>query len=85
MRRFSIGSLMALVLICASSLAALRNASDLWAGLMTLVALASVGVSVMGAVILRGREQHWWAGFAFFGGGYLALTLAPVVSTEIAP
>jgi hypothetical protein len=34
---------------------------------------------------MRGRERHWWGGFAFFGGGYLALTLAPVFSQEVMP
>src|SRR6266436_1870509 len=80
MRRFSIRTLMAFVLVSAVGLAALRNASDLWAGMMLLVALAAVGVAVLGAVILRGRERCGWAGFAFFTGGYLALAIAPWLS-----
>jgi hypothetical protein len=85
MRHFSIRNLMACVLVSAVGLAALRNASDLWAGMMLLIALAAVGVAVLGAVILRGWDRHWWAGFAFFGGGYLVLTLAPGFSTEVGP
>lgn len=77
MRRLSIRTLMAFVLIFAVGLAALRNANDLWAGVMLLFALAVVGVAVIGGVILRGRERCWWAGFAFFGGGYLALAIGP--------
>jgi hypothetical protein len=80
MRRFSIRSLMAFVLVSAIGLAALRNASDLWAGMMLLLALAIVGTALMAAVILRGQERHGWAGFAFFGGGYLALAFAPGLS-----
>ena len=80
MRRFSIRTLMAFVLVSAIGLAALRNASDLWAGMMLLLALAAVGIAVMGSVILRGCERCWCAGFAFFGGGYLALAVGPWLS-----
>src|ERR1035441_7935872 len=78
MRRISIRSLMALVLVSAVGLAALRNAGDLWAGMLLLGTLAAVGVAVMGAIILRGRERYWWLGFALFSGGYLALALGPL-------
>ncbi|MDG3002235.1 hypothetical protein [Paludisphaera mucosa] len=36
----------------------------------------------MGAVILRGRERRWWAGFAFLGSGYLMLASAPWFADE---
>jgi hypothetical protein len=85
MRRLSISSLMAFVLISAVGLAALRNAGELWAGMMLLVAVAAVGVALMATVILRGKERYWWAGFAFFGGGYLALTVGPWPSNTIRP
>ncbi len=78
MRRFSIRTLMAVVLFCAVGVAALRNASHLWAALMLLVALGCVGVAVLSAAILRGKERYWWAGFALFTGGYLVgLAFAP--------
>jgi hypothetical protein len=57
MRRFSIRTLMSAIVVSAIGLAALRNASDLWAGIMLLVALAAVGVAVLGAIILRGRDR----------------------------
>jgi hypothetical protein len=78
MRRFSIRTLMAFVFVSAVGLSAFRNASDLWAGTMLLLALAAVAVAVMGAVIMRGRERYGWAGFAFFGGGYLILSVSPL-------
>jgi hypothetical protein len=80
MRRISIRTLMAFVLVSAIGLAALRNANEIWAGTMLLLALAAVGVAVMGAVILRGKERYWWLGFAVFSGGYLVAAFSPVRS-----
>lgn len=79
MRRFSIRSLMAFIVLAAIGLAALRTASELWAAMMLLLALVSVGVSILGAVLMRGRERAWWLGFAVFGGGYLAVSVGPWV------
>jgi hypothetical protein len=66
--------------VAAVGLAALRHASDLWAGMMLLVALAAVGIAGAGAIILRGPERSWWATFAFFAGGYLAPAIGPEIS-----
>jgi hypothetical protein len=77
MRRFSVRKAMVLVAVVAAGLAALKNASDVWAGAMLLFALATVGAAIVGAVLMRGRERAWWAAFAFFAGGYLVLTVAP--------
>lgn len=52
---------------------------------MLLTALAAVGVGVMGAIILRGRERAWCAGFAFFAGGYLFLAEGPWLSPWFQP
>src|SRR4051812_8509784 len=85
MQRFSIRTLMAVVVLSALSLAALRNANKLWAGLTFMVALSIVGIAMVGAVIMRGKERCWWATFAFFGGSYLVLTCAPGFSTVVSP
>jgi hypothetical protein len=85
MRRFSIRSLMAFIVVAAVGLAALGNANELWAGMLLLAALGAVGFAVMGAAILRGKERYWWAGFAFFGGGYLALAVGPWISDTFQP
>ena len=85
MRRFSIRSLTAFIAIAAIGLAALRDANDLWAGMLLLLALAAVAIAMMGAVILRGGERYWWAGFAFFGGGYLAVAVGPWLSDAFQP
>ncbi len=79
MRRFSIRTLMAFIVLAAVGLAALRNANEDWAGMMLLTALSAVGVAVLGASLMRGRERAWWLGFAVFGGGYLSLSVGPWV------
>jgi hypothetical protein len=43
MYRFSIRAQMAIILVSAVGLAAIRNANDFWTGLMLLAALASGG------------------------------------------
>ena len=85
MRRFSIRSLMAFVFLSAVGLAALRNAGELWAGMLLLADLTAVGVALMGVVILQRKEQYWCAGFAFFGGGYLALAIVPWLCDAFKP
>ena len=67
---------MAVVLMAAVGMAALRNANAWWAGAMLMLALASVGGAVLGIIIMRGRERYWWLGFGMFCGGYLILTFA---------
>jgi hypothetical protein len=77
MRQTSVRTVMVLVLVSALGPTALRNADDLWAGMMFLTALAAVAVAAMGAVILRGHDQFWCGGLAFCGGGYLLLAVGP--------
>ncbi len=83
MRCFSIRALMAFVLGWAVSLAALRNAVDLLAGMTLLGALLAGGVAMMCAATVRGHERDWWAGFALFAGGYLSLLFGPVISDTL--
>ena len=85
MKHFSIRALMAAIVVPALGLAALKKPDQWSAGAALLFAIAAVGIALVGAVMMRGRERAWWATFAFFCGGYLVLTFAPVLSTEIAP
>ena len=85
MRHISIRSLMAFVVVAAVGLAALRNANEVWAGIMPLVALAAVGASLLEAIIPRSGEQYWWLGSALFSGGYLAVALGPWQSDTFQP
>jgi hypothetical protein len=78
MRHVSIRTLMASIVVSAVGLAALRNADDLWAGIMLPLTLAAVGVAVLGGAFSRGKERAWLVGCALFGGGYLAAALSPI-------
>jgi hypothetical protein len=80
MRRISIRTLMALVLLSAVGLATLKNVSELWAGIVLLLGLAAEGVAILGATLMPGRERAWWLGFAVFAGLYLALAIGPWVN-----
>lgn len=79
MRRFSIRTLMAVVVVIAVGLAALRNANEGWAEAMMLVALAAaiIWIAVLRAVILRGKERYRQAGFALACCAYLVVALGP--------
>ena len=83
MSRVSIRSLMSFVIVSAVGLAALKNAGDLWAGMMLLAALAALGAASLGATILRGKERCWWMGFAVYSGGYLVLAFGPWFSENL--
>ena len=64
--RFSIRTLMAVIVVSAVGLAGLRNANELWAGMLLIVALAAIGISVLGILMLRGKDQVLCVGFALF-------------------
>jgi hypothetical protein len=76
-KRFSIRTLMTVVVIAALGLAVLTHANDISAGLTLLAAMAAVCFALMGAIILRGSERAWCAGFVFIGGFYLAFAFEP--------
>jgi hypothetical protein len=76
MRRFSVRTLMILIVGAAVGLAALRNADDFWAPATATVVVVAIATSVMGALTLRGRERYTWAGFAVFSSIYLVAAVA---------
>ena len=83
MRRFSVRSLMVFIVGAAVGLAALRNADVYWAGGMFIADLAALATSLVGIIILRGRERCAWAGFGVFTGMYLLFTLGNVLSEDL--
>ncbi len=75
--RFSIAGLMGVVLIVAIGLAALRTASNTWAGVIFLATCSVLALSIVGVICRRESERAWWLGFAIFGWGYMALAFWP--------
>jgi hypothetical protein len=62
---------MGVVVVAAIGFAAIRNANDVWAGLMMLVTGAVLVLAVVGAASRRGKDRAWWLGFSLFGWAYL--------------
>jgi hypothetical protein len=83
--RFSIAGLMGLVVVAAVGVAALRFASELWAGVLLMLTLGVLGAAILGMVHRRDGKRAWWQGFALFGWGYLTLALGPWFGATIAP
>jgi hypothetical protein len=78
MRRFSIRSLMAVVVAAAVGLAALRDANEWWAETMLLVALVVTWNAVLRAGVLRDKAKYRRAGFALACDAYLIVALGPL-------
>jgi hypothetical protein len=76
MRRFSVRTLMLLIVGAAVGLAALRNANVYWAMGMSIALIGTLATSAVGALILRGKEQCACAGFAVFCVVYLGVTVS---------
>jgi hypothetical protein len=83
--RFTIAGLMGLVVVVAVGVAALRFASDLWAGVLLMLTLGTLGAAVLAFHERAGVKRAWWRGFALFGWGYLALAMGPWAAETIAP
>ena len=71
--RFPIAGLMVAVLVVAVGLAALRDASENWAGITFLLTCGILGLAVVGTICRGNGECAWWLGFSLFGWGYLVL------------
>jgi hypothetical protein len=81
--RFTIASLLVVVLLVAVGFAALREASDLWeSGLFTMT-LAILLVSILLAVHRTESRRAFWLGFALFGWTYLGLSLVPPIEPRL--
>src|SRR5262245_46171736 len=81
--RISLAGLMALVLFVAVGIAALRNSSEMWAGVMLLATLGMLASSILGIVYRTDGRRAWWLGFALFGWGYFALAYLPGVRPKL--
>jgi hypothetical protein len=83
--RFSIASLMFLVLILAVGFAALRSGSELWSIAVFSMTLVALFIAILGAVYRPAPGRAGWLGFVIFGWGYLVLSFGPGFRAEIRP
>lgn len=72
-RRYSILSLMGLILVLAVGIAALRDANDHWAGGLLLATPTALGIALIGGLCGAERKRARRLGFAVLGGSYFAL------------
>jgi hypothetical protein len=56
--RISVAGLMTITLVAGVGLVALRQAGEIWAGVMMLTAATLLGAAILGVVQLRGRGRH---------------------------
>jgi hypothetical protein len=85
MRRFSIARLMGVILVVALCTAALREASDHWAGIALAALLVLLATAILQAIYHRATRRAFWMGFALFGWGYLILVMGPWFSEYLGP
>jgi hypothetical protein len=83
--RLTVSFAMSIVIALAVGLAALRNANELWAGFMSLLSWALLGVALLG--VIQGREvvRAWWLGYLVLAGGYSVLAFGPWFSEKVGP
>jgi hypothetical protein len=84
MRRFTILSLMGLIVGVAIAVAALRNADDYWAGGLMLATVLLLGMATLGAFYHSGRRRASRVGFVVFCGGYFALAFLGLSDRNLA-
>jgi hypothetical protein len=75
--RVTIRALVALVLIIAFALAALRGANVGWAAASILATLVALCTATLGGLVRRGPSRPEWIGFALFGWAYFLLHFGP--------
>jgi hypothetical protein len=81
--RFSIASMLILVLFVAVAIAALREATDMWDSGVFSLTLALLLVSALMAVHRADRRRAYWMGFALFGSAYLGASLVPPIESRL--
>jgi hypothetical protein len=81
--RFTIASLLGVVVFVAVASAALREATEFWDGGVFGLALVTLITGVLLAVHQRDQKRAFWLGFAFFGWVYLVASLVPPVESRL--
>jgi hypothetical protein len=81
--RFSIASLLGVVLFIAVGLAALRASTDAWDSCILGLDLAVLLTAILLAIHRRDRNRAYWLGFSLFGWVYLLVSLIPPLESRL--
>jgi len=81
--RFTIASLLAIVLFVAVGFASLRESSDHWESGLFTATLGILLISILLTVHRDESDRAFWLGFALFGSVYLGLTLVPSIESRL--
>jgi hypothetical protein len=81
--RFTIASLLGVVVFVAVSFAALREAGDIWDSGVLGVTLTLLLFSVLLAIHRTAARRAYWLGFALFGWAYLLMSLATPIEARL--
>ena len=81
--RFSIASLLLVVLFVAVGFAALRESNETWNSRVFTLTLAALLISILLAVHRTESRRTFWIGFALFGWIYLGLFLVPSIESRL--
>jgi hypothetical protein len=77
--RYTIRSLLGVVLFVAIAVAALRASTDGWDSWLLGLTLLSLQTAVLLAVHRTDRKRAYWLGFGSFGWVYLVASLIPPI------
>jgi hypothetical protein len=81
--RFSIASLLIVILFISVALAALRASTDVWDGCLLGLALLLLLTATLLTIHRKNRQQASWLGFSVFGWAYLVASLLPPIETRL--
>ena|ERR1022692_2891731 len=81
--RFTIASLLCVILVLGVGFAALRESTELWESGILTVTLAALLISILLAIHRAGKRRAFWLGFALFGWIYLGLSLVPSIESRL--
>lgn len=81
--RFTISSLLIVVLFAGLGFAALREANEIWDSSIFSTTVGILVISTLPAVHRTEKRRAFWLGFALFGWIYLGLSLVPSIESRL--
>src|SRR4051794_6560838 len=81
--RFHLGTLVLVVLVIGTGLAALRESNEIWESSVFTLTLGILLISVLLAVHRTEKRRAFWLGFALVGSAYLMFSLIPPIEPRL--